>query len=87
MNTFSALIRQRGQLTIPATIRDKFDWLQDSMAVIISVVNQDTLTLKPHVQPTSFYWPKLYSEVKRVRGFRGQRGNLSQFIAKDRLSH
>jgi len=87
MNTISALIRQRGQLTIPAPIRDKFFWLGDSMAVTFSIVSQDAITIRPQLQTSSSYWPKLYSEIKRVRSFRGQRGNLSQFIAQDRLSH
>ena len=33
-------------------------------------------------------WDKLWRDIKRVRSFRGKgRGNLSQFIAEDRLRH
>lgn len=87
MNNISALIRQRGQLTIPASIRDRFSWLQDSMAVLISVSGSDSVVIKPHTAVFATNWSKLRRNIAKTRRFSGRRGNLSKFIAQDRLGH
>ncbi len=83
MKTVS-IVRDRGQLTIPSSIRKAVNWVSPSSAVSISVVKPDEIVIKPHPQK-EVDWDKLWKQIKRVRAFKGKgRGNLSAFIAEDR---
>jgi len=46
----------------------------------------DEIAIRPFVPKKSFNWEELYKQMKRVRAFKGKGnvGNLSEFIAKDR---
>lgn len=81
-----SVVRDRGQLTIPDAIRKIASWITPSSAVTITVVSSDEIRIKPHQKQV--YWDKLWKQMKRVRAFNGKgRGNLSEFIAKDRETH
>lgn len=92
MNTSSfatAIIRDRGQLTIPDSIREKFPWVNPHAVVLVDGRGNDEIVIRPY---TSLHkevdWDKLWKEIKRVRAFKGKgRGNLSRFIASDRGRH
>lgn len=78
-----SIIRNRGQLTIPDSIRRTIPWMQPMSAITISVVRPDEIVIKPHKK--EYDWDKIWEQIKRVRAFKGKgRGNLSAFIAEDR---
>ena len=84
MKTVS-IIRDRGQLTIPDSIRRFVPWVNPMSAVTISVISSDEIVIRPHNYQGEVDWESLWKRIKKVRSFKGQgRGNLSEFIAKDR---
>lgn len=80
-----SIIRQRGQLTIPDSIRQSINWVTPLSAVSISVVKPDEIVIRPH--QTKLDWDKIWEGIRRARAIKGERGNLSKFIAEDRLNH
>lgn len=82
MNTVS-IIRNRGQLTIPESIRRLVPWITPMSAVSISVVKADEIRITPHQKHVD--WDKLWARIKEVRAYKGKgRGNLSKFVLEDR---
>lgn len=80
-----SIIRDRGQLTIPDSIRKYVQWATPMSAIIISVVNFDEIVIRPHQIQKKLDWDKLWQQIRRVRAFKGKgRGNLSAFIVEDR---
>lgn len=84
MKTIS-IIRNRGQLTIPDSIRKAVSWAGPMSAVSIIVVNPNEIVIKPH--QAQINWDKTWADIKKARSIKGRGGNLAQFIAKDRNSH
>lgn len=85
--TYTAVVRQRGQLTIPDPIRDMFAWLREGSAVWIDIDNEE-VRIKPHAKmKTDIDWDGFFSKVHLARSFKGKRGNLSAIVAKDRHNH
>ncbi len=80
-----SIIRGRGQLTIPDSIRKTLNWANPMSAITISVINPEEITIRPHHHQKEVDWDKLWKQIKRVRSFKGKgQGNLSKFIAEDR---
>lgn len=80
-----SIIRQRGQLTIPDSIRQAINWVTPLSVVSISVINPDEIIIRPHQNQDKTDWDDLWKRIRRVRSFEGKaRGNLSAFIAEDR---
>lgn len=80
-----SIVRDRGQLTIPDSIRKLVNWVSPLSAVSISVVKPDEIVIRPHQYKKEIDWDKLWEQIKRVRAFKGKgRGNLSTFIIEDR---
>ena len=83
MRTVS-IVRDRGQLTIPDSIRSVVSWVTPSSVVSISIERPDEIIITPH-QPQKIDWDKLWEQIRKVRAFKGKgKGNLSAFIVKDR---
>ncbi len=81
-----SIIRNRGQLTIPDSIRKKIDWVSPMSAVTISVVKADEIIIKPHRAKEN--WQKIWSLIKRARAIKGKgKKSTVEFIQKDRRSH
>lgn len=84
MNTQgTAIIRNRGQLTIPDTIRRKVNWANPLSAVDISMSSPDEIVIKPHKVQKEVDWDKLFSDVKKLHEY-PVKGNMTDFIAWDR---
>ena len=84
MKTVS-IIRQRGQLTIPESIRRAIHWIAPMSAVSVSLTKPDEIVIRPHYAEKKVDWDKLWTQIKRVRAFEGKsRGSLSGFIVEDR---
>ena len=81
-----SIIRDRGQLTIPDSIRKTVDWVAPMSAITLYVNWPDEIVIRPH-HKKKVDWDKLWKQIKRVRSFKGKgQSNLSAFIAKDRES-
>ncbi|MDP3998506.1 MAG: hypothetical protein Q8P89_02725 [bacterium] len=85
MKTVS-IVRERGQLTIPDSIRKLVNWVTPSSAVSISVIKPDEIVIRPHQAQVD--WDKIWENIRKSRALSG-RGNISatEFLQKDRSSH
>jgi len=80
-----SIIRSRGQLTIPDSIRALREWSSPNCVVTISSNHPDEIVIRPHKK--EYDWDKMWKLINKSRSFKGKDGNLSQFIAEDRYSH
>ena len=85
MKTVS-IIRDRGQLTIPDSIRKVISWMTPMSAVTISVIKPDEIVIKPHQQYVD--WEKVFNNIKKARAIKGKgnRGSM-EVLEHDRNSH
>jgi len=82
----TAIIRDRGQLTIPDSIRKSVNWVAPLSAVTISMVNPDEIIIRPHKQQVN--WDQLWKDIKKSRSAVGKgKVSASEFIQTDRESH
>lgn len=81
-----SIIRDRGQLTIPDSIRKVVNWVNPMSAISISVVRPDEIIIRPHHQTID--WDKIWENIRKSRAIEGK-GNIStaEFLEKDRHSH
>jgi len=81
-----SIIRQRGQLTIPDSIRKIASWVNSNSVVSITVNQPDEIVIKPH--QTHINWDEIWENIKKSRSVSGK-GKLSaaEFLANDRKSH
>lgn len=84
MKTVS-IIRERGQLTIPDSIRQMVNWITPSSAVTISVIKPDEIVIKPHVQEVN--WDQIWENIRKSRANSGKgKMSASEFLQVDRSS-
>ena len=85
----TAIIRNRGQLTIPDVIRRAFNWMKTESVVKIIYRSPQEIIITPYIQEEvkKTNWKKIWKAINEARSFKGNRGNLSKFIAKDRYNH
>ena len=81
------IIRQRGQITIPESLRQSHDWLKTDSVVLLSTEGEEKLVIKPIHAEKKPDWKKIWRLINLSKSFKGKRGNLSEFIAKDRYRH
>ena len=81
-----AIVRDRGQITIPDKIRSVRTWVSPSSVVSISSAKIDEIVIRPF-SSQDFDWDRIWGNIARSRSIRGRRGNLSKFIAEDRGRH
>ena len=85
MKTVS-IVRDRGQLTIPDSIRKVVNWITPMSAVTISVTKSDEIVITPHKK--TYDWDKIWENVRKARAIKGKgMGSAVEFIEKDRQSH
>lgn len=81
-----SIVRNRGQLTIPDSIRALRSWVSTNSVVNISSERPDEIIIRPYQKGIN--WDKLWKQMEKVRSFKGKnKGSLSEFIAKDREMH
>lgn len=80
------IIRDRGQLTIPDSIRQLIGWASPMSAVSITVIKPDEIIIRPHQVQVD--WDKIWKGIQKARSIHGK-GKLSglESIRQDRLSH
>ena len=81
-----SVVRNRGQLTIPESIRIQREWVSPNSVVTITSENPHEIIIRPHIK--KYDWDKIWSMVKRARAIKGRgKGNAAEFLEKDRRSH
>ena len=87
----TAIIRNRGQLTIPDVIRRAFDWMKTESVVRIIYRSPQEIVITPYVQEKvkKINWKKIWAAIAEARAIssKGKKGSLSKFIAEDRYNH
>ena len=85
MKTVS-IVRERGQLTIPDSVRKLVSWVTPLSAVSISVVRPDEIVIRPHQNHVDR--DKIWESIRKSRAIHGKgKISASELLAKDRLSH
>ncbi len=79
-----SIVRERGQVTIPDTIRKIAKWVSPSSVITISLEKPDEIHIKPREIEDMIQWDKIWDAIRLARSFRGKRRNISSFIAHDR---
>lgn len=82
-----SIIRDRGQLTIPDSIRKTITWLNPMSAVTISVNKPDEVIIRPHQQALD--WDLIWEKIRKARAIKGKVEAIStvDFLEQDRQSH
>lgn len=85
MKTVS-IIRDRGQLTIPDSVRRLVPWANPLSAVTIAVTKPNEIVIKPH-QPI-VDWNGLWQNIQQSRNVTGNsKKNALEILETDRASH
>lgn len=85
MQTVS-IIRDRGQLTIPDSIRKMVNWITPSSVISISVVKPDEIVIRPH--QAQIDWDEMWRLIRKSRAIKGRNAiSAIEVLQKDRQSH
>ena len=85
MKTVS-IIRDRGQLTIPDSVRKIVNWVTPMSAVTISVMKPDEIIITPHQKQVD--WDQVWENIRKSRALKGKGSiNTAEFLQQDRRSH
>ena len=85
MKTVS-IVRNRGQLTIPDSIRKVVTWINPMSAVTISLIKPDEITIKPH--QTQVDWDYIWENIRKSRAILSKNKiSTVEFLEQDRTSH
>ncbi len=81
------IIRNRGQLTIPDSVRKIARWASPMSAVSITIVNPGEIVIKPQSGDTD--WDDIWADVKKARAIKGEGETVSAaaFLQTDRAAH
>ncbi len=82
-----SVIRNRGQLTIPDSIRALRGWASPNSAVTISSERPDEIIIRPHKK--DYDWDKIWEGIRKSRAQKGkgQTMSVADFLEIDRRSH
>lgn len=84
----TSIIRDRGQLTIPESIRKLITWTAPLSAVTISVERADEIIITPHADTQKVNWNAIWGGIHLARSFQGKNETKSarELINADRES-
>ena len=84
----TAIIRNRGQLTIPEKIREEVVWAKPNSVVII-LKRQNELLIRPYeAQQKEVDWDRIWKNLRKIRSFKTENARpASEIIAEDRYRH
>ncbi len=81
----TSIIRQRGQLTIPDSIRAVISWITPGSVVTVAKIKADAIVIRPHATAAETNWNKLWRDIGLSRSHKGNyKGSLSRFITQER---
>lgn len=85
MKTVS-IIRDRGQLTIPDSVRRLVSWIVPQSAVTITIVKSDQILITPHQKQVD--WDKIWDGIRKSRAIKGKNAvSAVEVLRSDRQSH
>lgn len=79
-----AVVRQRGQITIPDTIRRAAGWVEIDAVVTVQLAEDSSIKIEPYQKKEKTNWNSVWLGINKARSIKGKGGNLAAFIAKDR---
>ncbi len=81
-----SIIRDRGQLTIPDSIRRLVGWVNPMSAISISVIGPEEIIIKPHKH--DYDKARIWELLRKSRAIKGKgQGSAAEFIETDRQTH
>jgi bifunctional DNA-binding transcriptional regulator/antitoxin component of YhaV-PrlF toxin-antitoxin module len=81
-----SIIRDRGQLTIPDSIRKTVNWINPLSAVSITVVKPDEIVIRPH--QSYIDWETIENNMKILQAYSGKsKLSAAEILEHDRQSH
>lgn len=82
-----SIIRNRGQLTIPDSIRALREWASPNCAITITSERPDEIIIKPHKK--EYDWDKIWEGIRKSRAIKGvgKTTTAAEFLTQDRKSH
>jgi bifunctional DNA-binding transcriptional regulator/antitoxin component of YhaV-PrlF toxin-antitoxin module len=83
----TAVIRDRGQLTIPEKFRKVLRWSTPNSVVSVIANSGNELVIQPFEGKRQTDWSAICLNIDLSRSYVGKNGNLSSFIATDRENH
>ncbi len=83
---YTSIIRTKGHLTIPETIRRIAGWASPLSVVSLSLTHPDEIIITPHQAQKSIDWDALWNDIHLARSFRGKNETKSslELINQDR---
>ena len=82
----TSIIRNRGQLTIPDSIRKLVNWAGPQSAITISVIKSDEIVIRPHQKQID--WDKIWEGIRKSRAIKGKNAvSALEVLQKNRNSH
>jgi bifunctional DNA-binding transcriptional regulator/antitoxin component of YhaV-PrlF toxin-antitoxin module len=85
MSSQTVIIRNRFQITIPASLRKAVDWLLPEKAVKLSLLGKEKVLLEPY-KLDQVNWSKILTSLEEIRKT-GKKTSLADFVINDRLAH
>lgn len=85
----TSVIRQRGQLTLPGSFRQRLDWLREDKVVQIVLNADDKVVVTPYLpsqNKKNTDWNGIWKTVNKFQR-KDNTISLSDFIIRDRYSH
>jgi len=83
----TAIIRNRGQITIPEKIRRTLKWPTANSVVSLVTTIQNEIIIKPYDNEKKVNWSQIWNNIELSRSYQGKQGNLSKFVSSDRKNH
>ncbi len=85
----TAIIRSRGQLTIPEKVRDVIDWAKPNSVVSMTITSDKRILLEPYetFKNKATNWDEVWAGIQWARSLKSKRGSASDFIIRDREKH
>lgn len=82
----TSIIRNRGQLTIPESIRRVVEWASPLSVVSVSIDRPNEITIRPHAAQKKPDWDTIWQGIRLARSFKGKNETKSanQLISEDR---
>ena len=81
----TSIVRDRGQLTIPDSVRESLSWLYPLAAVDITVCDEYTITLSPHAHRHQSSWDECIQKIELAQTFPSHSSrSASDIINEDR---
>lgn len=85
-NQAIAILRDRGQVTIPDEIRSSLYWMSHNSALSFSIVDPYRVSIEP--QRPGVDWDAIHASIAKARSIHGKsKQSAASFLAKDRQSH